>query len=290
MLDIQPRKIDLALLSSLYTAFAEDLRAVRAKQADLYRQYRGHEGGEGILSRVETPSRFVTPEARQWISNHVPLKILIQARRISKALVPGRDLDPQSDDIDCEIAYLLIRLARPRTIVEISPCGGWSTTWLLSGIQDANQGHLYSYDLIDDALRTVPRWLAADRWTFLKGDIRKWANSIPTSIDYLFLDAEHSTSFARWYIDVLIPKLSPNAIVTIDDIFHPELERRGETGESKTVLSWLSERGIPYFTAAPSANPNTFDQLVGLRRELGFEGQIHSSVVNPSIFFRVPGS
>ncbi len=245
-------------------------------------------GGGGIHSRLEAPSRLVPSDFRHWITNHVPLRLLIQARRISKAVVPGRDLDPQSDDIDCEIAYLLIRSARPRTIVEISPCGGWSTTWLLAGIRDADQGHLYSYDLIDDALRAVPHELAKDRWTFVKGNVRKLTPSLPASIDYLFLDAEHSASFAAWYVNTLFPKLSANAIVSIDDIFHPMLEQTDRNGESRIVLHWLSEHGIPYFTAAPSANREVFDRLVTLRQELGVVGQIHSSTVNPSIYFRVP--
>ncbi|MGC2289999.1 MAG: class I SAM-dependent methyltransferase [Thermoplasmata archaeon] len=174
--------------------------------------------------------------------------------------------------------------------MEISPCGGWSTAWLLSGIRDANRGHLYSYDLIDDALRTVPRSLARDRWTFVKGDVRRGASAIPTPIDYLFLDAEHSASFATWFLETLVPKLSENAIVTVDDIFHPEMERAGETGESKAVLSWLSQRGMPYFTVAPSANREAYDQLVALRQKLGLMGQIHSSTVNPAIYFRASGT
>jgi len=290
MSDTQLPDIDLAFVSSAYREFADDLRKVRKDQADLYDQYRTHGSGGGFRSRLETPSRLVSPDARQWISNHIPLRVLIEARRVSKAILPGRDLDPQSDDIDCEIAYLLIRSVRPRTIVEISPCGGWSTTWLLSGLRDANRGHLYSYDLIDDALRTVPRSLAAERWTFVKGDIRKRESSIPTPIDYLFLDAEHSASFAGWYLETLLPILSADAIVTIDDIFHPELERAGETGESKAVLSWLADHGLPYFTAAPSANREAFDQLVDLRQRLGLAGRIHSSTVNPAIYFRAPGS
>lgn len=290
MRDAQPSAVDLSVLSELYKTHLEDLRKVRASLGELYEQYRHHRGGASILSRAEAPSRLVTPDARQWITDHVPLKILIQLRRVTKAVVPGRDLDPQYDDIDGEIAYLLIRLARPQTIVEVSPCGGWSTSWLLSGIRDAKQGHLYSYDLIDDALRTVPRSLAVGRWTFVKGDIRKFGESIPSPIDYLFLDAEHSASFARWYLHALMPKLAPNAIVAIDDIFQPELERRGETGESREVLSWLTERRIPYFTAAPSEDSNAYDRLIALRTQLGIGGQIHDSIVNPGIYFRVPGS
>ena len=63
-----------------------------------------------------------------------------------------------------------------------------------------------------------------------------------------------------------------------------------KTGESKAVLSWLADHGLPYFTAAPSANREAFDQLVDLRQRLGLAGRIHSSTVNPAIYFRAPGS
>jgi len=63
-------------------------------------------------------------------------------------------LDPHFDDIEAEITYLLIRAFRPKTLVKISPLGGWSTSWILNAIRDNNYGTLYSYDLVDDSLKT----------------------------------------------------------------------------------------------------------------------------------------
>lgn len=285
-----PVAIELDFISELYRKYADDLRRVRAAQASLYREYTAR-GGLGVRNLLEAPSRAVSPLVRQWTSNHVPLPVLLQLRRVVKALFPGTDLDPQSDDIDCEIAYLLIRALRPQTAVEISPCGGWSTTWLLSALRDAGKGRLYSFDLIDDSLRTVPPELSRGRWVFTQGDVRKKISSIPESIDFLLLDAEHSSSFADWYLQELIPRLAPGACVGIDDIFNPELERSGASGESSTVLKWLKAEGIEYFTAAPSARPDNYAALVSLKDGLAFGGQIHTSTMNPVLFFlaRNPG-
>lgn len=282
--------IDLPLVLSLYTRYVEDLRRVRAFEQQLYREYRGSSGADGARANpvsLSAPSRLLPPSMRRWVSDHVPLSVLIQARRVLKAVFPGRDLDPQADDVDCEITYLLIRHFRPESFVEISPCGGWSTTWILSGLRDAGRGHLYSYDLIDDATRTVPRSLSQGRWTFTKGDVRELVSTLPRSIDYLFLDADHSAGFAGWYLRTLFPRLQPGAIVSVDDIFHPELERRGEVGEIRAVLGWLQERKVPYFTAAPSADPDAYGALTRRKAELGMTDQIHDSTVNPSIYLRM---
>ncbi len=285
----RPPEIDLPLILTLYEEFQEDLRRVRRDQRAIYEAYtgkRGNDPGAGRGTAMATPSRLLSAPMRSWVTDHVPLSVLIQARRILKAVFPGQDLDPQGDDIDCEIAYLLIRRFRPRTVVEISPCGGWSTTWLLSALRDVGQGHLYSYDLIDDSTRTVPPRLSERRWTFTLGDVRKLESTLPAHIDYLFMDAEHSRTFAEWYLSVLVPRVVPGGIVSVDDIFHPELVRRGETGEVEAVLSWLRERSVPYFTAAPSSRPEVYRSISEKKAAAGLQELIHTSTVNPGVFFR----
>ena len=42
----------------------------------------------------------------------------------------------QLDDIEAEITYLLLRHARPETVVEIGTFHGWSTTWILRALRD----------------------------------------------------------------------------------------------------------------------------------------------------------
>jgi predicted O-methyltransferase YrrM len=281
--------VDSALVLSLYEQYADDLRSVRDSQLAFYNSYRGLSGVKRLRT-IRTPSELLPPRIRRWMVDHIPLPVLIQARRVVKFIIPGGDLDPQSDDVDNEITYLLIRHMRPRVVVEIAPCGGWGTTWILSALRDAGQGHLYSYDLIDDSKRTVPRSLASGRWTFVQGDVRRRIESIPSSIDCLFLDAEHSASFARWYINTLFPRLSPGAVVSVDDIFHPGLGRTTGSGEAQTILRWLAERGIRYFTAAPSVAKSEMDRIVSRKEGLGMKGLIHDSIANPTIYFRVPRS
>src|SRR5262249_24809440 len=73
----------------------------------------------------------------------------------------GKTMRTQLDDLEAELTYLRLRAHRPETVIEIGALHGWSTTWILSALRDNATGHLYSYDLIDDAVRQVPQPLAA---------------------------------------------------------------------------------------------------------------------------------
>lgn len=198
-----------------------------------------------------------------------------------------RRLKPQLDDIEAEIAYLLVReLARP-AVVEIAPDRGWSTTWLLAALRDNGAGHLYSYDIFDHSTRAVPPALAAGRWTFVLGDVTRRLDHLPPKIDYLFLDCAHSAEFARWYIEDLFPRLAPGTPVSVHDIFH-HAEPTDRFGEARVLGDWLAERRVDYFTAAPAVARDAFDRLMAVKGELGLAEPIHRSQRNPMVFFRLP--
>lgn len=191
-----------------------------------------------------------------------------------------RLLKPQLDDLEAEATYLFVREFRPRTVVEISPDGGWSTTWLLAALRDNGAGRLFSYDLFDHCTRTVPQELAKGRWTFAQGDVR--LAHLPPRIDYLFMDSAHSAPFARWYIRELFPRLAPGTPVSIHDIFP------ASPGESRVVRKWLLEQDVDYLTTAPAAAPDVYERLLRVKRQLGLDEPIHDSRRNPMVFFQLP--
>lgn len=88
-------------------------------------------------------------------------------------LAPPTSMKAQLDDIEAEITYLVLREARPETVVEIGTFHGWSTTWILQALRDNGSGHLYSYDIVDHVVRNVPERLSAGCWTFTQGDARE---------------------------------------------------------------------------------------------------------------------
>jgi predicted O-methyltransferase YrrM len=252
----------------LYRKHADALRAVRASQRALYEQR-----GDARLERF-APYRWASAALR-------------------RAGLPAhykRRFRPKFDDIEAEITYLLVRYVRPAVVLEIAPYYGWSTTWLLQALRDngaSPSGRLESYDLVDYSRWTVPPDLAHRRWRFTQGDVRDYVDALPESIGYLFLDAAHTVEFARWYVDVLFPRLAPGTIVGVHDIFRGE--GLAPMPERAVLLEWLDARGIPCITAAPDPEGGgSHERLMAVKRELGLAQPIHDSVKNPMAFFRVP--
>ncbi|MGC9668799.1 class I SAM-dependent methyltransferase [Planosporangium sp. 12N6] len=196
------------------------------------------------------------------------------------------DVVAQLDDLEAEITYLLLRERRPETVVEIGTFHGWSTTWILRALHDNGVGHLYSYDLVDHAMHAVPRALAGDRWTFVRGDVRA-ASAMPADrTGYLFVDAAHSGRFARWYLARLFPRVPAGTPVSVHDVFHGR--RPLPFTEGAVLLRWLADRSLGYLTASPARAPEVHRQLVEVRRELGLVEPVHTGRDNPMVFFTLP--
>jgi predicted O-methyltransferase YrrM len=194
-------------------------------------------------------------------------------------------LRPQLDDIEAEVTYLLIREFRPKTIVEIAPSGGWSTSWILRALKDNDYGTLYSYDFNDTSKKTLPSDLTDDRWIFSKGKIQKRMHTLPQAFDYLFMDADHSASFTSWYVQHLFPRLKDGALVSVHDVFH-----KSQAGfpyeEGTIILQWLQQKKYQFMTFSPAKDRSAYNKIIEVKKELMIDEEIHPSQANPMIFFR----
>jgi predicted O-methyltransferase YrrM len=195
-------------------------------------------------------------------------------------------MTPQLDDHEAEITYLLIREYRPETVMELGTFHGWSTTWILSALRDNEFGHLHSYDIVDNVVQNVPAELSGDRWTFHQGDIKTNLDAVPAQVDYLFVDAAHGAAFGRWYLAELFPKMPPGIPVSVHDVFHYRFTLPFHEG--KVVVNWLDQHGVEYFTAAAARNPQAYQALHAVKRELGM-APVRDSKDNPMIWFNLPG-
>ncbi len=277
--------IDEDCVLTLYTRHSDALKKARESQLQLYGSYsqslkrlRRH-----YISRL-LPRKFLDSSPQKFLPQKlVPQKIL--ARTVISSCQMAL-LDPHIDDIEAEILYLLIRAFRPKTLVEISPLGGWSTSWMLNAIKDNSCGTLYSYDLIDDAVKTLPQDLVNSNWVFVKGDVQKRIREVPSGVDCLLMDAAHSSEFAEWYIEHVFPKLIDGALVCIHDVFRRHAEQERDFTEAQPIQQWLEQRHINYVTAAPATNKPFFARVEALRDELGIHGTINGNAVNPMVFFR----
>jgi predicted O-methyltransferase YrrM len=203
-------------------------------------------------------------------------------RRLHRMQLRRYLLRPMLDDLEAEITYLLIRDRHPRVVVEMSPNTGWSTTWILSALRDnGNNGQLWSYDLHDTSTKLVPQHLADGRWHFVRGDARCTIPQAP-DFDYLFVDSDHSASFARWYCEALLPRVTPGVVVSVHDVFHQaQLSEEGQV-----VADWLEKRGLSYWTVASSMDGVDASDLREQRRKLhpDLEKPIHGHA-DPMMFF-----
>ncbi|WP_300017171.1 class I SAM-dependent methyltransferase [Pseudonocardia sp.] len=211
-------------------------------------------------------------------------RLIEQQRRFRAATAA---MTPQLDDIEAEITYLLLRDTRPERVMELGTFHGWSTTWILSALRDSGSGHLHSFDRIDNVVRNVPDGLADGRWTFVHGDVRERLADVPRDADYLFVDAAHTASFARWYLAELLPLVAAGAPVSVHDVHHGR--RVLPLTEGAVLMGWMRERGVTGFTASRRRAPAAFAQLVALREELGLHGA-RGTTRNPMLWFTMPGS
>ena len=246
---------------ALYERYGEDLRRVRSEQRELY-------------ARVGY-SRWQRFFAYRWVRTSF--------RRMGFDWERERFMNPQLDDIEAEITYLLVRDRRPRTVVEISPFRGWSTTWLLRALRDNGEGGLTSFDLHGDARRFVPDDLTGS-WRLVVGDVRERIEEIPRRIDHLFLDADHRRPFAEWYIAELFPRVSPGAVVSVHDVFHGRGPARG-SGEARVVLDWLDRSGVAWLTPSRFGPGRVHDRVQATRLGLGFAEPIHTGDHDSMVFF-----
>jgi hypothetical protein len=244
---------------ALYGRYAHDLQRVRSYQRAFYAQ-RGH----------------------GWLERH--FKAFRQLRTHGIHLLERNRMAPALDDVEAEITYLLLREFTPRTVVEISPRGGWSTSWLLHALRDNQMGRLFSYDLVETSTQMIPAELSGSIWTFVKGDIRQNASRLPADIGYLFMDSDHSAEFAHWYAGNILEGLGDGIPVSVHDVYHgPGLASRH--GEGGVILDWLREKRIPYMTAAPAKEKSAFDRIIAQKKRLNLEKPIHFAQANPMIFF-----
>ncbi|MFE5540976.1 class I SAM-dependent methyltransferase [Streptomyces sp. NPDC056519] len=200
-----------------------------------------------------------------------------------KLLAPPTSLKAQLDDIEAEITYLLLREAKPETVVEVGTFHGWSTTWILQALRDNGSGHLHSYDIVSHVERNVPKPLSEGRWTFTQGDVAENLEKIPDTADFLFIDAAHSANFARWYIQHLIPRMTPGIPVCVHDVFHGR--RALPFTEGSVVLRWLADRDNTYFTASRAREPEIQHRLNDVKKKLSLAEPLKNSKDNPMIFF-----
>lgn len=143
---------------------------------------------------------------------------------------------------DFILLYVLVRLFRPKAMIETGVASGMSTTAILAAMKKNKQGKLYSIDLPLERIlkRTFPDgmryekafpknkqigWLVPNDlkqyWDLLLGDVR---DTLPPllkrlgKIDIFFHDDLHTPEHMYWEFNLIWPYLKNKGILLSDDV------------------------------------------------------------------------
>lgn len=130
-----------------------------------------------------------------------------------------------SGGFTCEALYLLVRAARPRTVVETGVLYGASSAHILAALAMNGQGELHSVDLGCQPEEPphdffVPRALTP-RWHYHVGDSREILPALLErlgSIDLFHHDSLHTFEHMIWEYETARKCLSPRGVVSSHDV------------------------------------------------------------------------
>jgi len=199
---------------------------------------------------------------------------------------------PQFDDIEAEILCLLLLHFKPKIIYEFSPCGGWSTMYILNSLflSGNTSARVNSYDIHDTSCKLINKFEdLSSIWNFHLGNVLDEFNNFDFNMDYLFIDSDHSKEFAENYVNNLLEPLltytrqnNRKIICSVHDVFHSTgVKIPSEEGE--VVINFLNKYNLSYFS------PNNLSHSVEIE-DIRYSKNlvcpnIHVSYFNPAIFF-----
>lgn len=165
-------------------------------------------------------------------------------------------------DREGELLYITIREAKPEIVVEISPCHGYSTNYILAALRANAGGVVHSYELTaevdgvptEEVIRgNLLDDLPGDALRVVVGDAR--AQEIPPA-GVLLIDSAHEDHFAAWAFEALVPRagyvVQHDLVVSNGEHYEPKGWRVGPR-ESSFVLEALRRSGLSFFSAAAGA-------------------------------------
>ncbi len=127
--------------------------------------------------------------------------------------------------IDYDFIYFMVRLVRPKNVIEFSPFHGLSTAHIYTALEANGQDYTFAtFDLEEfegfskrmlehhiplkviagDAIKTIPEYLKA--------------NNLIGKIDFCFVDSEHTYEFAELYTKAIFPLLADDCVFMFHDM------------------------------------------------------------------------
>lgn len=187
------------------------------------------------------------------------------------------------DDIESELLYMYIREIKPANIVEFAPFYGWSTFHIISALNKNQYGLCTSYDILNYAPNSLHNCnIDTSRWRFILNDVThfydKWNYD---EIDFMFIDCDHSASFAKQYCKKVLPHMiQQSKTIFIHDIFHD-----WKCGEQDVVKTFIQENDISFISPSKqfALQRNEIDSLRYSIYGNDVNSLVHHADMNPVV-------
>lgn len=157
-----------------------------------------------------------------------------------EALAYAQDLESHADNVLGQLdvtlggggfyplIYFVTRYTKPKTVVETGVAAGYSSHAFLSALEKNKQGKLFSSDFPYFRLKNPQRYIGIlvpetlkPRWQlFIDGDTRNLPLILERveQIDLFHYDSDKRYAGRQQAMDLISAKLSPNAVIIMDDI------------------------------------------------------------------------
>ncbi|WP_290656224.1 class I SAM-dependent methyltransferase [Anaerovibrio sp.] len=171
----------------------------------------------------------------------------------------------------------LIRLVKPRNIIEIGVSGGAGSAVILNAISDMPESHLYSFDIADkwymDTSKDVG-WVTDlmwpddnKQWSLYTGkDVSAYVDQLNCKFDFAIIDTAHVHPVESLNFISVLPYLNDNAVVIFHDL---------------ALFTRFSK--FDKFPGMSLANKLAYDTIVGKKIEPGGKEYLDFNLGIPSI-------
>ena len=122
-----------------------------------------------------------------------------------------------SGHLQGRLLKMLVRMIRPKTILEVGTFSGYSAISMAEGLEEG--GRLYTFEINDEMEDFTRPWIEgspeADKITFIIGDAIKEAPRLGVTFDMAFMDGDKRTYCACY--DMLMGVVRPGGFIIADN-------------------------------------------------------------------------
>ena len=122
-----------------------------------------------------------------------------------------------SGHLQGRLLKMLVQMIRPKNILEVGTCSGYSALCMAEGLED--DGHLYTFEINDEQEDFTRPWIegspVADKVSFIIGDAITGAPRLGITFDMAFIDGDKRT-YKETY-EMVLSILRPGGFILADN-------------------------------------------------------------------------